>query len=112
MDIISSSKNDSAFSKDIASDLSLDPLTFINNFNKQFEKEKIEWLYSNQSQRITIKTNKHAYVLQIPCPLGYLLGFQDSDVSFSNNMICNHLFIDSWFYKVFWTEKFIDVMKI
>ena len=111
MEITSSSENDSAFSKDITSDLSLDPLTLINNFNKRFEKEKIEWLYSNQSQRTTIKTNKHAYILQIPCPLGYLLGFQDSDVSFSNNIIRNHLFKDSWFYKVFWTEKFIDVMK-
>ena len=111
MEITSSSENDSAFSKDITSDLSLDPLTLINNFNKRFEKEKIEWLYNNQSQRTTIKTNKHAYILQIPCPLGYLLGFQDSDVSFSNNMIRNHLFKDSWFYKVFWTEKFIDVMK-
>ena len=27
-------------------------------------------------------------------------------------MTRNHLFKDSWFYKVFWTEKFIDVMKI
>ncbi len=112
MEISSSSKKDSTFSKDITSDLSLDPLTLINNFNKRFKKEEIEWLYNNQSKRITIKTQKHAYILQIPCPLGYLLGFQDSDVSFSNNMIRNHLFKDSWFYKVFWTEKFIDVMKI
>ena len=45
MEISSSSRKDSTFSKDITSDLSLDPLTLINNFNKRFEKEEIEWLY-------------------------------------------------------------------
>ena len=26
-------------------------------------------------------------------------------------MITNHKFLDTWYYKVFWTEKFMNVMK-
>ena len=42
MEISSASRKDSTFSKDITSDLSLDPLTLINNFNKRFENEEIK----------------------------------------------------------------------
>ena len=109
---INSSKQEFASLKDVSLDVSLDPLTLVSNLNKKFEKENIEWIYNNQSQRITIRANNNAYILQVPCPLGYLLGFKDSDVSFVNDMIKNHQFKDSWFYKIFWTPKFIDVMKV
>ena len=26
-------------------------------------------------------------------------------------MITNHKFLDTWYYKLFWTEKFMNVMK-
>ena len=109
---INSSKQEFASLKDVSLDISFDPLTLVSNLNKKFEKENIEWIYNNQSQRITIRANNNAYILQVPCPLGYLLGFKDSDVSFVNDMINNHQFKDSWFYKIFWTPRFIDVMKV
>ena len=97
--------------KDISLDVSLDPLVMVSNLNKTFDKENIEWSYNTQTRRISIKTKDSAYVLQIPYPLGNLLGFQDVDVDFINDMTKNHIFKSSWFYNVFWTKKFIDVMK-
>ncbi len=97
--------------KNVSLDVSLDPLVMASNLNKTFEKENIEWLYNTQTRRISIKTKDSAYVLQIPYPLGNLLGFQDVDVDFINDMTKNHIFKSSWFYNVFWTKKFIDVMK-
>ena len=67
--------------------------------------------YQAEIDEITPELNEMNRMIEIKQKT-QTLGFQDSDVSFSNNMIRNHLFKDSWFYKVFWTEKFIDVMKI
>ena len=97
--------------KDISKDLSLDPLVVISNLNKRFKEEDMTFKYNNNSHRVSIKTRKKAYVLQIPIPLGNLFGLQESDVSFVNDMTINHEFKNTWFYKLFWTEKFIDVMK-
>ena len=44
-------------------------------------------------------------------PLGNLLGLHESDITFTNPMITSHLFRPSWFYKLFLTEKLIDVLK-
>ena len=74
-------------------------------------KEDITWKYNNRSHHVSIKTRKNAYVLQIPIALGNLFGLQESDVSFVNAMTNNHDFKKAWFYKLFWTENFIDVMK-
>ena len=58
-----------------------------------------------------IKSKKNAYLLQIPIPLGNLLGLQESNVDFVNPMVNSHLFRPSWFYKLFYTDKLIDVLK-
>ena len=102
---------DSEFSEDISSDLSLDPVTLITNFNKKFKKDKIKWQYDDRTHRISINTKKNAYLLQIPIPLGNLLGLQETDINFSNPMIANHVFKSTWYYKVFLTEKLVDIMK-
>ena len=78
---------------------------------KSLEKKKIEWSYDNITQKISVRSRKNAYVLQIPIPLGNLLGLHESDISFTNPMITSHLFRPSWFYKVFLTNKLIDVLK-
>ena len=57
------------------------------------------------------KTRKNAFVLQIPIPLANLFGLQESDVGYFNSMTTNHNFLDTWYYKTFWTEKFMNVMK-
>ena len=79
--------------------------------NKRFREEDIIWKYDNKSQHISIKARKRDYILQIPIPLGNLLGLQNSDVGFVNDMTSSHEFKSTWFYKLFWTEKIIDVMK-
>ena len=99
-------------SKDINSVISLDPLVLVKNLNKMFENEKIEWIYNNQNHRIKIKTSNNAYVLQIPQSIAILLGFQEVDISFVNDATVNHLFKETWLYKVFWTDKFINTIKI
>ena len=112
MDIFSSRNEDNSdLMKDINKDLSLDPLVMISNLNKKFKEEDITWKYNNRSHHVSIKTRKNAYVLQIPIALGNLFGLQESDVSFVNAMTNNHDFKKAWFYKLFWTENFIDVMK-
>ena len=40
-----------------------------------------------------------------------LFGLQESDVGYLCSMITNHKFLDTWYYKIFWTEKFMNVMK-
>ena len=87
----------------------MDPLVLVTNLNKRFKD--IRWLYNNKTNRISIKTRKNAFVLQIPIPLANLFGLQESDVDYVNPMITNHKFLDTWYYKVFWTEKFMNVMK-
>ena len=104
-------EEDSELSEDISSDLSLDPVTLITNFNKKFKKDKIKWQYDDRTHRISINTKKNAYLLQIPIPLGNLLGLQETDINFSNPMIANHVFKSTWYYKVFLTEKLVDIMK-
>ena len=49
-----------------ANAVSLDPNVLISNFNKKFKKEKIEWVYDKLNQRISLRTKKNAYLLQIP----------------------------------------------
>ena len=43
--------------------------------------------------------------------MGYLFGLEESDVEFVNTMASSHGLKDTWFYKLFWTKKVIDVMK-
>lgn len=97
--------------KNVSSDMSLDPYIVIKNLNKKCKNEKIEWKYDDQQHRISILTDNDAYVLKIPYYLGIMLGFQDGAVNYNNPMVFNHTFKNSWFYKVFCTPKFIDVMK-
>ena len=79
---------------------------------KSLKRKKIEWAYDKLNQRITLRTKKNAYLLQIPIQLGNILGLQESDVNYSNPMATSHLFRPLWFYKAFLTEKLIDVLKI
>ena len=105
-------EDDPELTEDIANAVSLDPNVLISNFNKKFKKEKIEWVYDKLNQRISLRTKKNAYLLQIPIHLGNILGLQESDVNYSNLMATSHLFRPLWFYKAFLTEKLVDVMKI
>ena len=110
MEIFSSQYEDNSdLEVDISDDVSLDPLVLVTNLNKRFKD--IRWSYNNKTNRISIKTRKNAFVLQIPIPLANLFGLQESDVDYVNSMITNHKFLDTWYYKVFWTEKFMNVMK-
>ena len=110
MEIFSSQYEDNSdLEVDISDDVSLDPLVLVTNLNKRFKD--IKWSYNNKTNRISIKTRKNAFVLQIPIPLANLFGLQESDVDYVNPMITNHKFLDTWYYKVFWTEKFMNVMK-
>lgn len=108
---ISENEDNSDLMKDVSEDGSLDPLVLISNLNKRFKREEITWKYNNRSQHVSFKTGKHSYVLQIPFSFGNLFGFEESYVWFVNAMTSGHEFKDTWFYKLFWTEKFIDVMK-
>ena len=105
-------EDDPELTEDIANAVSLDPNVLISNFNKKFKKEKIEWVYDKLNQRISLRTKQNAYLLQIPIQLGKILGLQESDVNYSNQMATSHLFRPLWFYKAFLTEKLVDVMKI
>ena len=96
---------------DIGNDVSLNPDVLVSNFNKKFLNEQLEWSYDKIKHRMLIKSKKNAYLLQIPIPLGNLLGLQESNVDFVNPMVNSHLFRPSWFYKLFLTEKLIDVLK-
>ena len=58
-----------------------------------------------------IKSKKNAYQLQMPIQLRNLFGLQESNVDFVNPMVNSHLFRPSWFYKFFYTDKLIDVLK-
>ena len=110
MEIFSSQYEDNSDLKvDISDDVSLDPLVLVTNLNKRFKD--IRWSYNNKTNRISIKSRKNAFVLQIPIPLANLFGLQESDVDYVNSMITNHKFLDTWYYKIFWTEKFMNVMK-
>ena len=112
MEVFTSQNEDNSdLMKDVSEDVSLDPLVLISNLNKRFKREEVSWKYNNRSQHVSIKTGKHSYVLQIPFSLGNLFGLEESDVEFVNTMTTSHEFKDTWFYKLFWTEKFIDVMK-
>ena len=68
---------------------------------KSSKRKKIEWSYDKITHKISVRSQKSAYLLQIPIPLGNLLGFHESDISFTNPMITSHLFRPSWFYKEF-----------
>ena len=112
MEVFTSENEDNSdLMKDVSDDVSLDPLVLISNLNKRFREEDITWKYDNKSQHISVKTRKRAYILQIPIPLGNLLGLQNSDVGYVNAMTSSHEFRSTWFYKLFWTQKIIDVMK-
>ena len=78
---------------------------------KSSKRKKIEWSYDKITHKISVRSQKSAYLLQIPIPLGNLLGFHESDISFTNPMITSHLFRPSWFYKVFLTDKIINILK-
>ena len=86
---------------DIGNDVSLNPDVLVSNFNKKFLNEQLEWSYDKIKHRMLIKSKKNAYLLQIPIPLGNLLGLQESNVDFVNPMVNSHLFRPSWFYKLF-----------
>ena len=86
---------------DIGNDVSLNPDVLVSNFNKKFLNEQLEWSYDKIKHRMLIKSKKNAYLLQIPIPLGNLLGLQESNVDFVNPMVNSHLFRPSWFYKFF-----------
>ena len=110
MEIFSSQYEDNSdLTVDISDDVSLDPLVMVTNLNKRFKD--IEWSYNDKTNCVSIKTRENAFVLQIPIPLANLFGLQESDVDYVNSMITNHKFLDSWYYKIFWTEKFMNVMK-
>merc|ERR1712148_95135 len=104
---ISQNEDNSDLMKDVSKDVSLDPLVLTSNLNKKFKEEEITWKYNNGSQHVSIKTGKRSYVLQIPFSLGNLFGLEESDVEFVNTMTTGHEFKDTWFYKLFWTEKII-----
>ena len=86
---------------DIGNDVFLNPDVLVSNFNKKFLNEQLEWSYDKIKHRMLIKSKKNAYLLQIPIPLGNLLGLQESNVDFVNPMVNSHLFRPSWFYNFF-----------
>ena len=86
---------------DIGNDVSLNPDVLVSNFNKKFLNEQLEWSYDKIKHRMLIKSKKNAYLLQIPIPLGNLLGLQESNVDFVNPMVNSHSFRPSWFYNFF-----------
>ena len=113
MEVFTSKNEDNSdLMKDVSDDVSLDPLVLISNLNKRFREEDITWKYDNKPQHISIKTSKRGYILQIPVPLGNLLGLQNSDVGLVNAMTSSHAFKSTGLYKRFWTEKFIEVTKL
>ena len=75
---------------DIGNDVSLNPDVLISNFNKKFLNEQLEWSYDKIKHRMLIKSKKNAYLLQIPIPLGNLLGLQESNVDLVNPMVNSH----------------------
>ena len=96
---------------DIGNDVFLNRDVLVSNFDKKFINEALEWSYEKIKHRMLLKSKKNAYLLQIPIPLGNLLGLQESNVDFVNPMVNSHLFRPSWFYKFFYTDKLIDVLK-
>ena len=73
-------EDDPELTEDVANAVSLDPNVFISNFNKKFKKEKIEWVYDKLNQRISLRTKKNAYLLQISIQLGKILNTWSSRV--------------------------------
>ena len=96
---------------DIGNDVFLNRDVLVSNFDKKFINEALEWSYEKIKHRMLLKSKKNAYLLQIPIPLGNLLGLQESNVDFVNPMVNFHLFRPSWFYQFFYTDKPIDVLK-
>ena len=106
MEVFTSQNEDNSdLMKDVSEDVSLDPLVLISNLNKRFKREEVSWKYNNRSEHVSIKTGKHSYGLQISFSLGNLFGLEESDVAFVNTMTTSHELKDTWFYKLFWTEK-------
>ena len=94
MEIFSSQYEDNSdLEVDISDDVSLDPLVLVTNLNKRFKD--IRWSYNNKTNRVSMKTRKNAFVLQIPIPLDNLFGLQESDVDYVNSMTTNHKFLDT-----------------
>ena len=73
-------KDDPELTEDVANAVSLETNVFISDFNKKFEKEKIEWVYDKLNQRISLRTKKNAYLLQISIQLGKILNTWSSRV--------------------------------
>ena len=40
-----------------------------------------------------------------------MLGFEENDIEFDNDMVTNHIFKNEWYYNLVCTTKFVDVMK-
>ena len=98
--------------KNIASDISVDPVLLTSNLTKKINAERIEWKYDNKINQVSVSTQDNAYILQIPCLLGNMLGMRKEEVRFDNAMVFNHLFKNEWTnYNVLYTTKFVDVMK-
>ena len=98
--------------KDVSSDIVEDPVPLTSNLNKTFKLENIKWKYNIKSNQLSVSTNEYAYVLQIPCSLGNMLGMKEEEINFDNEMVNNHHFKQIWLnYNVLYTTKFIDIVK-
>ena len=97
-------------SEDISSDLSLDLVTLITNFNKKLESDNIEWQYGDRTHQMSIKTKKMYIHNKFPFHLE-LIDLRKTDVNFTAPLIANHVFKSTWYYKVFLTEILVNIMK-
>ena len=100
-------------SKKITAYLSNDPKLLINNFNNIFNfNPGITWKYNGQTNKISISSSANSYILQIPIPFGNMIGLEENDDWFKNDMVTNHYFRNTWTkYKLMMTDKFIEIMK-
>ena len=67
--------------------------------------------YDENANIFSISSTHNAYIIQLPIPLGNVIGMRKNDIQFNNKMIYNHTFKSDWYYNCEMTPKFLDTMN-
>jgi hypothetical protein len=67
--------------------------------------------YDENANIFSISSTHNAYIIQLPIPLGNVIGMRKNDIQFNNKMIYNRTFKSDWYYNCEMTPKFLDTMN-
>ena len=78
---------------------------------KEILKNFVSLEYDENTNKFSISSTRNGYIIQLPIPLGNVIGMRQNDIEFDNKMIYSHTFKQDWFYNCEMTQNFLDTMN-